>query len=88
MARQVELEQARLSYGCPTTIILDPADTRDVRQILLDYLFSFGRQSGRLCGMRADNFLRWTPAPRHLPPSTKLERDVTTARRHATLVAA
>ena len=45
-------------------------------------------QSGRLCGMRADNFLRWTPAPRHLPPSTKLERDVTTARRQATLVAA
>jgi len=46
-------------------------DTRDVRQILLDYLFSFGRRSGRLCGMRADNFLA-TPASRHLPPSTKL----------------
>ena len=58
VARQVELEQARLSYGCPITIILDPAtDTRDVRQILLDHLFSFGRRSGRLCGMRADNFL-------------------------------
>src|SRR6516165_7112095 len=32
-------------------------DTRDVRQVLLDYLFSFGRRSGRLCGMRANNFL-------------------------------
>ena len=31
MARQVELEQARLSYGCPITIILDPAtDTREL----------------------------------------------------------
>ena len=41
-------------------------DRRDVRQILLDYLFSFGRRSGRLCGMRADNFLA-TPAPRPRP---------------------
>ena len=36
-------------------------DRRDIRQILLDYLFSFGRRSGRLCGMRADNFLAGPP---------------------------
>ena len=41
-------------------------DRRDIRQILLDYLFSFGRRSGRLCRMRADNFLA-TPAPRPRP---------------------
>ena len=36
-------------------------DRRDIRQILLDYLFSFGRRSGRLCGKRADNFLAGPP---------------------------
>jgi hypothetical protein len=36
-------------------------DRRDVRQILLDCLFSFGRRSGRLCGMHADNFLAGPP---------------------------
>lgn len=39
----------------------DRGDRRDVRQILLDCLFSFGRRSGRLCGMHADNFLAGPP---------------------------
>src|SRR6516225_1541359 len=67
-------------------------DRRDVRQILLDYLFSFGRRSGRLCGMRADNFLAGPPLlvldrsaakNAQIRPSRRRNRGCSRRRRHA-----